>query len=76
MNATITIAIIAVVIIAALVIAWVYTSNKNKAAFSDELSRKDADIIRKEADIRTVEALRENEKKQHEQAMAEIKASH
>ena len=89
MNATITIAIIAVVIIAALVIAWVYTSNKNKAAFKDELGRKEAevrtltsqvaereaDLIRKESDVRTAEALRDSERKQHEQAMAEIKAS-
>ena len=90
MNATITIAIIAAVIIIAIVIAWILTSNKAKAAFkAEELGRKetevralagqvaerDADLIRKEADVRTAEALRESERKQHEQAMAEIKAS-
>ena len=76
MNATIAISIIAVIIIAVLVIAWAYTSNKAKTTFNDELSRKEADIIRKEADIRTAEALRESEKKQYEKSMAEIKASH
>ena len=96
MNATITIAIIAAVIIIAIVVAWILTSNKAKAAFKNELNMKveelgrketevrtlagqvaerDADLIRKEADVRTAEALRESERKQHEQAMAEIKAS-
>ncbi len=94
MNATIT--IIAAVIIIAIVVAWILTSNKAKAAFKKELNMKfeelcrketevrtlagqvaerDADLIRKEADVRTAEALRESERKQHEQAMAEIKAS-
>lgn len=96
MNATITIAIIAAVIIIAIVVAWILTSNKARAAFRNELKLKaeelgrketevrtlagqvaerDADLIRKEADVRTAEALRESERKQHEQAMAEIKAS-
>ncbi len=96
MNATITIAIIAAVIIIAIIVAWILTSNKAKAAFKNELNMKveelgrketevrtlagqvaerDADLIRKEADVRTAEALRESERKQHEQAMAEIKAS-
>ena len=87
---SVTISIIAAVIIAAIVIAWALTSSKAKAAFEAELSRKesearalsaqvaerDAALIRKEADVRTAEALRESERKQHEQAVAEIKASH
>jgi len=87
---SITISIIAAVIIAAIIIAWAFTSSKTKAAFEAELSRKesearslsaqvaerDAALIRKEADARTAEALRESERKQHEQAIAEIKASH
>lgn len=90
MNATITIAIIAAVIIVAIVIAWILTANKAKAAFKDELGRKeaeigtltgqvaerDADLIRREADVRMAEALRDSERKQHEQALAEVKASH
>ena len=74
MNATIIIAIVAAVIIVAIVIAWILTANKAKAAFRDELGRKEADLIRKEAEVRMAEALRDSERKQHEQAMAEIKA--
>ena len=88
MNATITIAIIAAVIIIAIVIAWILSASKAKAAFQSEIGRKetevkeltgkvaerDADLIRKEADIRTAEALRDNEREQHEKALAELKA--
>lgn len=90
MNTSIIIAIIAAVIIIAIVIAWILTANKAKAAFKDELGRKEtevrtltdqiaernADLIRKEADVRTAEALRESERKQHEQAIEEIRNSH
>ena len=90
MNVSITIAIIAAVIIIAIVITWILTANKAKAAFKDELGRKEtevrtltdqiaernADLIRKEADVRTAEALRESERKQHEQAIEEIRNSH
>ena len=88
MNATFTIAIIAAVIIIAIVIAWILSASKAKAAFQREISRKetevkeltgkvaerDADLIRKEADIRTAEALRDSEREQHEKALAELKA--
>ena len=88
MNATITIAIIAAVIIIAIVIAWILSASKAKAAFQSEIGRKetevkeltgkvaerDADLIRKEADIRTAEALRDSEREQHEKALAELKA--
>ena len=88
MNATITIAIIAAVIIIAIVIAWILSASKAKAAFQREISRKetevkeltgkvaerDADLIRKEADIRTAEALRDSEREQHEKALAELRA--
>ena len=90
MNAIVIISIAAAAVILAIVIAWILTSNKAKAAFRDELGRKeteirsltsqvnerDADIIRKEAEVRTAEALRNNERLQHEQALKEIKASH
>ena len=69
MPATLIIAIIAAACIVALVIAWILTANKAKAAFKEELYRK-------ESDLRTAEALRDSERKQHEQAMAEIKAGH
>ena len=88
MNATITIAIIAAVIIIAIVIAWILSASKAKAAFQSEIGRKetevkeltgkvaerDADLIQKEADIRTAEALRDSEREQHEKALAELKA--
>ena len=88
MNATFTIAIIAAVIIIAIVIAWILSASKAKAAFQSEIGRKetevkeltgkvaerDADLIRKEADIRTAEALRDSEREQHEKALAELKA--
>lgn len=90
MNVTITIAIIAAVIIIAIVIVWILTANKAKAAFKDELDRKEKEVrtladqiaernealIRKEADVRTAETLRESERKQHEQAIEEIRNSH
>lgn len=89
MNANITIAIIAAVIIIAVVIAWVLSSNKAKVAFKAELDSKaaelrrltslvaeqDGKLIRKEADVRTAETLLENERRQHEKAMAEIRVS-
>ncbi|MDO4214120.1 MAG: DNA recombination protein RmuC [Bacteroidales bacterium] len=88
MNATITIAIIAAVIIIAIVIAWILSASKAKAAFQREIgiketevkeltgkiAERDADLIRKEADIRTAEALRDSEREQHEKALAELKA--
>ena len=40
-----------------------------------QVAERDADLIRKEAEVRTAEALRESEKNHYEQAMAEIKAS-
>ena len=75
MPLTIIITLVAVVILAAVVVAWAISANKAKAAFREELGRKEADLIRKEADLRTAEALRENERKQHEQALEEIKVS-
>lgn len=89
MNANITIAIIAAVIIIAVVIAWVLSSNKAKVAFKAELDSKEAELrrltslvaeqdgklIRKESDVRTAETLLENERRQHEKAMAEIRVS-
>ena len=78
MNATITIAIVASIIIVAIAIAWILTSIKAKAeirTLTSQVAERDADLIRKDAYVRTAEALRESERKQHELAMAEIKAS-
>ena len=51
MNATITITIIAAVIIA-IVVAWILTSNKAKAAFKKELNMKVEELCRKETEVR------------------------
>ena len=69
MNTSIIIAIVAAVVIIAIVIAWILSSVKAKASFKEQ-------IIQKEADLRMSETLRESERTQHEQAMAEIKAGH
>ena len=69
MNTSIIIAIVAAVVIIAIVIAWILSSVKAKASFKEQ-------IIQKEADLRMAETLRESERTQHEQAMAEIKAGH
>lgn len=110
MNAEITIAIIAAVVIAAIVITWVLSAKRMKAGFlqdihrreddlrfvSDQLSEsrselagkvgelsrvsatlteREADLIRKEAEVQTAEQLRASEKEQHAKALEEIKAS-
>ena len=44
MNTTITIAIIAAVIIIAIVIAWIFSANKARASYKEEFILKDAAI--------------------------------
>lgn len=61
---SILIAIFAAVVITALVIAWILSANKLKA-----------ELIRKEAEIRTADALRQSERQQHLEAMEEIRKS-
>ena len=60
--------IIAAVIIVALVVAWILSAGRMKARFNEEL-------IRKDADLKTANILRENEIKQREIAIAELKES-
>ena len=74
MNATIIVAIAAAVVLFTIVIVWILTSGKARSNYLSELQAKEAELIRKEADVRTAEALRESERQLHEQAMAEIKA--
>lgn len=90
MSTTIVVSIVAAVIVLAIVLVWVFTSRKARAVFKDELGRKDmeirtltdqagarnADLIRTEARVHTVESLLQNEKEQHERALAEVRASH
>ena len=72
---------IAAAVVAGLVIAWILSSHRAKDAFRQQLQAKDADIakrdadlIRSEAQVRTAEALRASEREQHERALAELKA--
>ena len=110
MNTEITIAIIAAIVIAAIVITWVLSAKRMKTGFLQDIHRreddlrlvtdqlntsrselegkvgelsrvsatlteKEADLIRKEAEVRTAEQLRASEKEQHAKALEEIKAS-
>ncbi len=70
---TIIVIAVAAAIIVAIVIAWILSANKARAAFKEELNRKEADLIKKEAELQTANALRENEKALHEAAIKELK---
>lgn len=86
MNTTLIIAVVAVLVVAVVVTVL----NKANAVVKGELEKKeneireltgklaerDADLIRKESEVRTAEALRESERKQHELALLEVKSSH
>ena len=74
MNTTLIISIAAAVIILALALIWILTANRARAAFREEIARKDADLIRQEAAVRTAETLRENDRQQYEKTLAELKA--
>ncbi len=79
-------AALAIIILA---VAWVLTSRKANAAHRQELEARDkeiaglsgevtelnAELIRREADIRVAKELRENEKQQYEKALADVKAA-
>jgi DNA recombination protein RmuC len=58
--------LIAAVVVVALVVAWIVTAGNARNRYLRDLSLK-------EAAVKTAEALRENERKQHEQALAELK---
>ena len=64
-TTSIIIAIVAAVIIVAIVIGWILTLGKARA-----------EVIRKEAELKTAEVLRENERVQHQKATEEIKISY
>ena len=74
MNTTVIISIAAAVIILALALIWILTANRARAAFREEIARKDADLIRQEAAVRTAETLREHDRQQYEKTLAELKA--
>ena len=82
MNSVLLVALIAAIVVAAIVIAWILSASKArarydqaKAGFAAALAEKDADIIRKEAQIGTAQALLQQEQAVHEKALAELKES-
>ena len=69
MPAAAIVAIVAAVVIIAVVVLWILTSRKKEVV----LRELREDCIRKDAEIRTAEALRQSEKEQHEKALADLK---
>ena len=65
MNTALIIAIVAAVLIIGLVIAWIVSAGKARA-----------ELIRKDAQLHTVESLRISDREQYDKAAAEIKASY
>ncbi|MBP5383084.1 MAG: DNA recombination protein RmuC [Bacteroidales bacterium] len=74
MQNIVIIAIAAAVIIVVLVIAWIVSANRTRVSFLKQLSQKDEELIRTEAQARTAEALRASDKEQYEKTLAELKA--
>ena len=70
----VTIAVAAVVIVV-MAVVWALTSGKARASFREELSLREKEVIRKDAEIATSEALRKSEREQHEKALADLKAA-
>ena len=74
MQNIVIIAIAAAVIIVALVLAWIISANRSRVSFLKQLSQKDEELIRKDAQARTADALRASDKEQYEKTLAELKA--
>ena len=75
MNAVTVTIIIAAAILVAVAIVWILTSGAARARFAAALAAKDAEIIRREAETGTVQALLQSEREQHAKALEELKAS-
>ncbi len=74
-TVTIVIIAIAAVMLAGMGIALILRSRKAREAGA-ELARKSEELVRMEGEVRTANALRESEREQHEQTVAELKAGH
>ena len=74
MQNIVIIAIAAAVIIVAMVLAWIISANRSRVSCLKQLSQKDEELIRKDAQARTAEALRASDKEQYEKTLAELKA--
>ncbi len=72
--------LIVLVIIALLATALLWKQNSQKSHEIHQLTRQlaecEASLIRSEADLRTAETLRDNERYQYEHMLAELKSSH
>lgn len=73
MDTNLLILLIAAVLLVALVLVWILTSHKAKTDFLAEIGRKEAELIKKEAEVQTTNVLRESERKQYERALADLK---
>ncbi len=62
-------------IIVALIISWILSAGKAKAAFAGKTAALEAELIRKDGELNTAVALRESEKQQHEQALLDLQAA-
>ena len=73
MNTSLLIALIAAVLLVTLILVWILTSHNAKTSFLAEIGRKEAELIKKEAEVQTANVLRESERKQYERALADLK---
>lgn len=73
MDTNLLILLIAAVLVVALVLVWILTSHKAKTDFLAEIGRKEAELIKKEAEVQTANVLRESERKQYERALVDLK---
>lgn len=73
MDTNLLILLIAAVLLVALVLVWILTSHKAKTDFLAEIGRKEAELIKKEAEVQTANVLRESERKQYERALVDLK---
>ena len=80
MEPTIIISVVALVIIVAIVIAWIISSNKAKTAYLLDLSEQanafKVEIVRKESEAIKAEQLLNSEKERHEKMLAEVKSGY
>jgi len=76
MNNTLLILTIAAgVLLFVLVLIWILTSARARAAFQRQLADKDNELTRQQEAVRSAERLLESERQHNEKALAELKAS-
>ena len=74
MNVLTIVIIAAAAVIVAIVLAWILSSGKARAAYQAALHEKDADIIRREGEAQTLRQLRETESAQYKQTIEDLRA--